>query len=70
MQAQHKGLKLIPKGSSDVEITTDYVRLCQILVTLVSNSLKFTQRGFICVEWNRTPEGVRIDVTDTGIGIN
>ena len=52
----------------------DPTRLRQILLNLLSNSLKFTERGFVAVEVISTEAansriGVRIEVSDTGIGL-
>ncbi len=50
-------------------IHTDRVKVKQILLNLLSNAVKFTHRGE--VELNVVPSGehVRIEVADTGIGI-
>jgi PAS domain S-box-containing protein len=53
-------------------VTTDAVRLRQILLNLVGNALKFTERGFIEVRIEtdgNDPAPARIVVEDTGIGI-
>lgn len=55
-------------------IVTDGMRLRQVLINLVGNAAKFTERGSIVLRCGRyTPsdagERVRIDVIDTGIGI-
>jgi len=52
----------------------DPTRLRQILLNLLSNSLKFTERGYVAVEVVSTEAangriGLRIDVNDTGIGL-
>ncbi|MEH0195424.1 ATP-binding protein [Caulobacter sp. CCNWLY153] len=49
----------------------DVDRLRQILTNLVSNALKFTLEGAVSVRFASAEDGsgLRIDVTDTGIGI-
>jgi signal transduction histidine kinase/CheY-like chemotaxis protein len=44
-------------------------RVRQILSNLVSNGIKFTHAGQVAVRVARSASGVRIEVTDTGIGI-
>jgi PAS domain S-box-containing protein len=51
-------------------ITSDRTKLKQILLNLLSNALKFTNRGGISVVVRPHALGVRIDVNDTGIGIS
>jgi signal transduction histidine kinase len=54
-------------------ITTDEGRLRQILANLVSNALKYTEKGSVTIRASlptgNTP-GIRLEVADTGIGID
>ncbi len=76
-RAKAKNLKLILGLDSDIPqmVIGDETRLSQILINLLSNSIKFTQEGGIelrVTETARTDEGVtvRFAVKDTGIGID
>jgi len=51
------------------KIETDPTRLQQILKNLLSNSLKFTERGGVSLVVGATDGHIRFDVRDTGIGI-
>jgi PAS domain S-box-containing protein len=53
-------------------LRTDAGKLKQVLINLVGNALKFTERGRVTVRVAADPvthQAVRIDVEDTGIGI-
>lgn len=56
----------------DVVMRADPVRLRQVLVNLVGNAVKFTQRGSVHLSAEVLPDGstVRFLVEDTGIGIS
>jgi CheY-like chemotaxis protein len=76
IRAAQKGLELayhIPPDTPDA-LVGDPGRLCQIVVNLVGNAIKFTERGEIVVdvaEEERTADEVRLHfmVRDTGFGI-
>ncbi|THD59927.1 ATP-binding protein [Phenylobacterium sp.] len=60
-------LDLDPGASGGYE--ADAGRLRQILGNLISNAIKFTHQGEVAVRLGRTERGVRLEVSDTGIGI-
>ncbi|WP_229238627.1 hybrid sensor histidine kinase/response regulator [Dyadobacter sp. Leaf189] len=75
-KANEKGilLKLKVTNSVNVTVTGDPVRLGQILTNLVSNAVKFTERGKVTISADvakREGDTILIDfrVEDTGIGI-
>ncbi len=71
--AQDKGLDFMVLVEADVPDTFrgDPARLRQILLNLCGNAVKFTERGqvLVGVSFDRVTSCVRIEVTDTGIGI-
>ncbi|WP_254053760.1 PAS domain S-box protein [Singulisphaera sp. GP187] len=76
MRAHKKGLELADHVAADVPevLVGDPHRLCQVVVNLIGNAIKFTERGeaVLRVEvQSRTEQGVSIHftVSDTGIGI-
>jgi signal transduction histidine kinase/DNA-binding response OmpR family regulator len=75
-RAHQKGLELIYDVQPDVPeaLVGDPGRIRQIIVNLVGNSIKFTERGeiFVWVEQEtETPDSVRLHfaIKDTGVGI-
>jgi signal transduction histidine kinase/CheY-like chemotaxis protein len=50
-------------------LNTDEAKVSQILRNLVSNALKFTERGEVRLRLERTPSDLTFIVSDTGIGI-
>jgi signal transduction histidine kinase/DNA-binding response OmpR family regulator len=75
VQARAKGLELVSDMAPDVHrrITSDPLRLRQILLNLISNAVKFTEHGEVRVTVRRHPADgpscLRFTVRDTGIGI-
>ena len=71
--AEQKGLILSTRLDADVPATvvTDRKRLQQILHNLLTNALKFTQKGSVVVHasYRAAGELLHIQVRDTGIGI-
>jgi len=76
-RAQDKGLELAAVMKPDVPVALhgDDGRLRQVLVNLVGNAIKFTERGEVvlrttCVASTPTEARIRFEVCDTGIGIS
>jgi signal transduction histidine kinase len=68
--AQQKNLRLrVSLPSSALRMTSDIDKVRQILVNLLGNAVKFTDAGSVEVRLSLRGTSVRIDVTDTGIGI-
>jgi signal transduction histidine kinase len=69
--ASEKNLALFIESDSDheVEIYADKIRLRQVMINLINNSIKFTEKGRVAIRVAREENNVRISVKDTGIGI-
>ncbi|EGR33316.1 hypothetical protein IMG5_056390, partial [Ichthyophthirius multifiliis] len=52
-------------------VTSDQYRIRQILINLISNSIKYTKKGniYIVVTKENEPKHLKIQVKDTGVGI-
>ena len=75
-QAKGVDLDLVLDGQAPPQVAGDALRLKQILINLVGNAIKFTDRGrvLVTVRFREDPElkglwTLHCDVTDTGIGI-
>jgi PAS domain S-box-containing protein len=76
LQAAVKGIELVVDIDADVPVLArgDPVRLRQIIMNLIGNAEKFTHEGHIllrlsCSNGNGGNSVMRIEVSDTGIGI-
>lgn len=75
--ARIKGLtfQVTTAGETDIYLKGDEVRLSQVLINLIGNSLKFTERGGVTLYVNTQDDTdpafslLRFSVKDTGIGI-
>ncbi len=66
-----KGLAFIVELDPDLpEVQGDLNRLIQVMINLVSNAVKFTDRGSVCCRVRRGPGRVTFSVVDTGIGLH
>ncbi len=71
VSTREKGLELRLTVDDDVPdvIRVDRTRVRQVLMNLLANAVKFTDTGSVSVEARRDGAALRIDVVDTGIGI-
>jgi PAS domain S-box-containing protein len=53
----------------DITLRTDRRALCQILINLVNNAIKFTDHGSVSIELRLAAGAVEFIVADTGIGM-
>lgn len=78
MKAEEKGLEIAYEVAPDVpeRLIGDSLRLGQILINLVSNAVKFTERGEVVVSIDRVSQNrtnvatLQFAVRDTGIGLD
>jgi len=77
IKAQEKGLELLFDIDTDIPtaLIGDPLRLGQVLINLVANAIKFTQKGEVKVSVKKVSiegdvVGLRFEVKDTGIGLS
>ena len=67
---QQKGLTAIEEIEADLpDVMGDRDRLIQVAINLISNAIKFTDRGEIICRARRESHAIAISVVDRGIGI-
>ena len=70
-QAKQKNIKLIQSEDiQPVSITSDEHKCHHILQNLISNAVKFTEKGQVEISVVQKEKVVEISITDTGIGIS
>jgi signal transduction histidine kinase len=68
VQAQAKSLRLHFDSQTEVA-RSDRMLLMRIIRILISNAIRYTQKGVVNVNCRREAEGIKITVQDSGIGI-
>lgn len=70
-KAEEKGLKLSYKATNNVPalVMGDPTRLNQILINLVGNAIKFTEKGTVDISLQVENEQLQFQIKDTGMGI-
>lgn len=70
-KAEAKGLRLNLELSEEIDFCiADSMRLKQILINLLSNSIKFTDRGSVTLKVTQKQDYLYFAVIDTGVGIS
>ena len=70
--ARRKSLRIeISKPAEPLQLMGDPTRLRQILLNLLTNAIKFTERGSVAIatSYDPTSTTLRVAVSDTGIGL-
>ncbi|MGD9125913.1 MAG: PAS domain S-box protein [Planctomycetia bacterium] len=77
IRAEEKGLKLITKFEDNLleKFRSDPTRIRQILINLLGNAIKFTEKGKISLtvrslHTEGEPDQIQFEVTDSGIGMD
>ena len=70
-RAHQKGLELVVDIEDKVPMAVmgDAGRIKQILLNLVTNAVKFTEKGTVTVNLTKSCQKLRFEVVDTGIGV-
>ncbi|ROU04939.1 hybrid sensor histidine kinase/response regulator [Lysobacter enzymogenes] len=71
--AQQRGLAFEVEVAANAPrgLRGDASRVCQVLLNLLGNAIKFTDAGTVGLRVERlSPQGVRFEVSDTGPGLN
>jgi len=63
------GLSYEIQGEIPELITSDSTRIRQVLINLLGNAIKFTERGQVGLNCSFDNSNLRLAVTDTGIGM-
>ncbi len=71
IRAEEKGIAFDFQMDSQlpVGVWTDEKRLRQVLINLLGNAIKFTERGSVTFKVESIPGKIRFQVEDTGVGI-
>jgi len=72
IEAKDKSIALnciVPDDHKDLAINTDSYRLNQVVSNLISNAIKFTNKGSVDFGFERKSDQLEIFVRDTGIGV-
>ena len=67
--AAERGIEYRVRLGSDIAVITDPALFIEIVMNLLSNAFRYTQRGGVLLAVRRHGNALRVEVWDTGIGI-
>lgn len=60
---------ILDEKEKDILIDADKARIRQVLINIINNSIKFTEKGYIKIVLDKVDDKSNIVIEDTGIGI-
>jgi len=67
--AEKKGLSLVYEDKESPTLFVDEDRLRQVLINIIGNAIKYTERGEVRIETNIRRNKLEIRISDTGTGL-
>ncbi|HUQ85528.1 MAG TPA: HAMP domain-containing sensor histidine kinase [Candidatus Limnocylindrales bacterium] len=67
--ADEKDIKLVVKKSNSFTIYADRDKVREIIINLIENAIKFTEKGSITVFFEQRDDKIITSISDTGIGV-
>ncbi len=68
-EAEQKGLKVVIKVPGKFMVNVDPEQFKQVLINLINNATKFTEKGKIIISAKKVKQGWTLIIEDTGVGI-
>ena len=68
-EAAKKNIKIDVQASEPVHVLFDRYRIGQVLYNLISNAIRYTEKGKVQIKVQDLPKFVRVEVCDNGPGI-
>ncbi|MFC3051289.1 sensor histidine kinase [Kordiimonas pumila] len=67
--ARQKNIRIITEELQPTLYQGDKILCHSLISNIVSNAVKYTNKGSVCVSLSEIPDGVSVSVKDTGVGI-
>ncbi|PLX13846.1 MAG: hypothetical protein C0598_02755, partial [Marinilabiliales bacterium] len=68
--ARDKGLEIIYDNNVDISVLSDKETLLRIINSVIDNSIRFTDKGYIRISTKSEDGNITIKIKDTGVGID